>query len=88
MSNNSDTTKNVKVGASNTINVTMQEDATSLQEVVITGSASGKSIKELSFSLGQVNNELLENVPAASAGQALQGKISNYKHISATKKNK
>ncbi|MFD1615439.1 carboxypeptidase-like regulatory domain-containing protein [Gelatiniphilus marinus] len=68
--------KEVTVGASNVINVTLEEDAESLEEVVITGSASGKSIKELSFALGQVNNELLDNVPAASAGQALQGKIS------------
>ncbi len=70
------TTKEVTIGSSNIVNVTLTEDATSLEEVVITGSASGKSIKELSFALGQVNNELLDNVPAASAGQALQGKIS------------
>lgn len=69
-------TQEIAVGSSNTINVVMAEDAQALEEVVITGSASGKSIKELSFALGQVNNELLDNVPATSAGQALQGKIS------------
>ena len=67
--------QNITVSASNTINTTLQPDNT-LDEVVVTGSASGKSIKELSFALGQVNNELLENVPQANAGQALQGKIS------------
>tara|TARA_R110002049_G_scaffold993_3_gene7183 strand:- start:61852 stop:64944 length:3093 start_codon:yes stop_codon:yes gene_type:complete len=70
------TTKEVKVGASNTINLQLTEDAQALEEVVITGSASGKSMKELSFSLGQVKNELLENVPATTAASALQGKIS------------
>jgi len=67
--------QNITVGASNTIDATLQPD-NSLDEVVVTGSASGKSIKELSFALGKVNKELLDNVPAASAGQALQGKIS------------
>jgi len=68
-------TQNITVGASSTINLALQPDNT-LDEVVVTGSASGKSIKELSFALGTVNNELLDNVPAASAGQALQGKVS------------
>ncbi|SNZ01497.1 SusC/RagA family TonB-linked outer membrane protein [Flagellimonas pacifica] len=65
-----------EVGAQNVINVQMEEDAQALEEVVVTGSASGKSLKELSFALGQVKNELLENVPATSAAAALQGKVS------------
>ena len=69
-------TQEVTVDSSSTINVSMQEDAQALEEVVITGSASGKSLKELSFALGQVKNDLLENVPASSAAAALQGKIS------------
>ncbi len=69
-------TQEVIVGASDTINLTMTEDTESLEEVVVTGSATGKSIKELSFAIGQVKDELLENVPAVSAAQALQGKIS------------
>jgi len=67
--------QNKTVGAASIINLSLQPDNT-LDEVVVTGSATGKSIKELSFALGTVKNELLENVPAASAGQALQGKIS------------
>lgn len=68
-------TKEIQVGTSNTINVTLQEDAEALEEVVVIGSAQGKSTKELSFSVGQVKNELLENVPFANAASALQGKI-------------
>ncbi len=70
------TTKEIVVNDSSTIDVVLNEDASTLEEVIITGTASGRSIKELSFALGQVNNELLDNVPATSAGQALQGKIS------------
>ena len=67
-------TQQVTVSAA-THDVMLQADNT-LDEVVVTGSAAGKSIKELSFSVGRVNDELLDNVPATSAGQALQGKIS------------
>ena len=69
------TTQEILVGSSNTINVTLTEDAESLEEVVVIGSAQGKSTKELSFSVGQVKNDLLENVPATDAASALQGKI-------------
>ncbi len=64
------------IGGQSVIDVQMEEDAQALEEVVVTGNASGKSLKELSFALGQVKNELLENVPATSAAAALQGKIS------------
>lgn len=69
-------TREQTVGNSNTINITLEEGGEVLEEVVITGSATGKSIKELSFALGQVSKDLLENVPAVTAGQALQGKVS------------
>ena len=61
-----------------TQNVSLQPD-NALDEVVVIGSATGKSIKELSFSVGRVNDELLENVPATTATSALQGKISGVK---------
>jgi TonB-linked SusC/RagA family outer membrane protein len=65
------------VGNSNSINVIMIEDRSVLDEIIVTGSAKGKSIKELTFSIGQVNKGLLENVPSTSgAAAALQGKIS------------
>ena len=64
------------VTESNTLNVQMQEDTQALEEVIVTGTASGKSIKELSFSIGQVRRGLLDNVPATTAAAALQGKIS------------
>ena len=70
------TTEEIVIGASSTINLILQSDTQALEEVIITGSAKGKSIKELSFSIGQVKNELLENVPANTAAAALQGKIS------------
>jgi TonB-linked SusC/RagA family outer membrane protein len=69
------TTQLVTVGSSTTINVQMQISG-QLEEVVVIGSATGKSIKELSFAIGQLKDELLENVPSTSATSTLQGKIS------------
>ncbi len=63
------------VGTSSNLSVKIENDNI-LDEVVVTGSASGKSTKELSFSIGQVKKGLLENVPATTAAGALQGKIS------------
>ena len=63
------------IGASNTINVTMTEDANLLDEVVVTGVAGATSKKKLSVTVATVNAADLEKVPAGSAASALQGKV-------------
>jgi len=69
--------KNIEqaVGASNTINIVMQEDAQSLDEVVVTGVAGATSRKKLSVTVASVTAEELQQVPAGSAASALQGKV-------------
>ncbi|ULC60230.1 SusC/RagA family TonB-linked outer membrane protein [Flaviramulus sp. BrNp1-15] len=69
------TTTEVAVGASNTINVTLKEDAESLEEVVIT--AFGNSIrnaKETVYANQTVKGEDLLSVPNKNALEALRGK--------------
>ena len=63
------------VGASNIINVVMQEDAEALEEVVVTGVAGATSKKKLSVTVASVSAQELEQVPAGSAASALQGKV-------------
>lgn len=63
------------VGASNSINIVMQEDAEALEEVIVSGVAGGTSKKKLSVSVERVTAEQLADVPAASAAGALQGKV-------------
>ncbi|WP_347922608.1 SusC/RagA family TonB-linked outer membrane protein [Pontimicrobium sp. SW4] len=63
------------VGAANTINVTMEEDAAVLDEVVVTGVAGATSRKKLSVTVAKVSTEQIEKVPAGSAASALQGKV-------------
>lgn len=68
-------TKEVVVGNSNTINVTLEEDAQALDEVVVTGVASGTSRKKLGVAVNSVKAEDLQEAGAQSLDQALQGKI-------------
>ena len=63
------------IGASNTINVTMAEDANVLDEVVVTGVAGATSRKKLSVTVNKVSEKDLENIPTTSAASALQGKV-------------
>ncbi|PKB17371.1 SusC/RagA family TonB-linked outer membrane protein [Flavobacterium sp. 5] len=73
-----------KSANSTTINVKLASDATQLESVVVTGNAKGRSIKEMTYSVGQVNASALEKVPALDAITALQGKVSGLKINSAS----
>ncbi|KUO63932.1 MAG: SusC/RagA family TonB-linked outer membrane protein [Lutibacter sp. BRH_c52] len=62
------------VGASNVINVTMQESAEALQEIIVMGYGTrGKN--EITGSTVQLKGESISNVPVVSVDQALQGKV-------------
>ncbi len=63
------------IGSSNTINVSMEEDASVLEEVVVVGYSSFKK-SELTGSTVKLGNEKLTDVTVApSVDQALQGKV-------------
>ena len=68
------TSKEVTVGISDVINVTLTADNV-LDEVVVTGVAGATSKKKLSVTVATVRAEDLEKVPAGSAASALQGKV-------------
>ncbi|WP_073316833.1 SusC/RagA family TonB-linked outer membrane protein [Aquimarina spongiae] len=69
------TTQEVTVGSGNQIDVTLQEDAAVLEEVVVTGVASGTSKRKLGVSVNSVKAEDLQVQGAQAIDQALQGKI-------------
>lgn len=69
------------VGRSNTINLTMQEDANVLDEIVVTGVARGTSTKKLGFSLAKVDTKALQEVPAADPANALRGKVAGVRIV-------
>jgi TonB-linked SusC/RagA family outer membrane protein len=75
--------KNVEktVRSSNTINISMAEDANVLDEIVVTGVARGTSTKKLGFSLAKVGEAALQQVPAVDAANALRGKVAGVRIV-------
>ncbi|WP_177181285.1 SusC/RagA family TonB-linked outer membrane protein [Parapedobacter koreensis] len=61
------------------ITVLLEQDATGLDEVVVTGVAEGTSRKRLSFALTKVDNELINTVPATDASTSLRGKVAGLR---------
>jgi TonB-dependent SusC/RagA subfamily outer membrane receptor len=72
--------KNQEITASaSKLNVKLASSTVELESVVVTGTAKGRSIKEMTYSIGQVNSAAIEKVPAADALSALQGKVAGLK---------
>lgn len=67
-------TQSVTVGASNTYDVSMALDNT-LEEVVVTGVATGTSTKKLGFKVEKVGIEGLKTIPTPDVASALTGKV-------------
>ncbi len=61
------------------ITIELEQDATGLDEVVVTGVAEGTSRKRLSFALTKVDNELISTVPALDASTSLRGKVAGLR---------
>jgi len=61
------------------ITIALEQDATGLDEVVVTGVAEGTSRKRLSFALTKVDNELINTVPAPDASTSLRGKVAGLR---------
>lgn len=73
------TTQEIPIGASSTVDVVMLSDATQLGEIVVTGSAVGKSKETLSFSVGTIDENLIGTVPAPNLSSGLQGKVAGLR---------
>jgi len=68
-------TQNITVGASNSINVTLQEDAEALEEVVITAFGIKREKREITYQTEVVDQELLTQAQSTRAASALAGKV-------------
>ena len=64
------------VGASNTIDVTMEEDAEALQEVIVTALGIKKEKKALGYAVSEVNSDEVEQQPQGDIARILSGKAS------------
>ena len=72
------------VGAANTINVSMQEDATSLEEVVVTAQGIKREKKALGYAVSEVKAEEIENRTEGDVARVLSGKASGVAITSAS----
>lgn len=64
------------VGAGNTLNVQMSEDAQALEEVVVTAQGIKKEKQALGYAVAEVDNEQLEQRAEGDVGRILTGKAS------------
>ncbi len=77
------TTVERTVGASDVINVTMQEDAEALEEVVVIGYGNQEE-KKIIQNIGIVKEEAIENLQVVSADQLLQGQSAGTQIVNAS----
>ncbi|MCW5517594.1 SusC/RagA family TonB-linked outer membrane protein [Muriicola sp. Z0-33] len=71
------------VGADNTINVQMQEDAQALEEVIVIGYGNQEE-KKIIQNVGIVKEEAIENLQVNSADQLLQGQSAGTQIVNAS----
>lgn len=79
-------TKEVRVGAQNTINVTMESDAAALEEVVVTGYSTRNQTVQTSAVVSISAAELSQMAPTTSIDNMLQGKAAGVQVTSANGK--
>ncbi|MEH6764829.1 MAG: SusC/RagA family TonB-linked outer membrane protein [Aequorivita antarctica] len=78
--------KEVKVGAQNKINVTLQPDAAALEEVVVTGYSTRNQTVQTSAVVSISASELSQMAPTTSIDNMLQGKAAGVQVTSANGK--
>lgn len=64
--------------------IVMEPDIFGIDEVVVAGVSSETPVKKLSVSVGRVDETELKEVPASSAGSALQGKMAGVTVVNST----
>ena len=68
------TSKSVSIGGQTLINVTLEEDAKVLSEVVVVGYGTQRR-QDVTGAIASINSQVLKEVPAGNMQQALQGRI-------------
>ncbi len=72
-------TQEVNVSGKNQIDIVLEEEMLGLDEVIVTGVASGTPKTKIGFSVAKIDSESLEQVPAIDAAAALQGKVAGVR---------
>ncbi len=72
-------TKEVPVGDQATIDVQLATETVGVDEIVVTGVASGTPKKKIGFAMEKIGSKSLEQVPAVDAASAIQGKVAGVR---------
>lgn len=70
----------IKVGNATTLDITLNPDLATLNEVVVVGYGT-QSRKNITSAIGKLNTEVLANAPRANVGAALQGTLAGLQVI-------
>ena len=76
-------TQEVPVNGRTEINVALELDAQTLDDVIVVGYGTARKITSVVGSASTVKNEVLMNRPSANVGDALQGQVAGRVHASA-----
>jgi len=77
-------TQDINIDGREVIDIVLEPDVFGLDEVIVSGMASGTPKKKMSITVGKVGEKALKEVPATSPGAALQGKLAGVTVVSAT----
>ena len=71
--------RNITLAATNTENFQLAQEASRIDDVIVTGVAEATSAKNLTISVGHVGEAQLKEVPAISPASALAGKVAGVR---------
>ncbi|MCD6597806.1 MAG: SusC/RagA family TonB-linked outer membrane protein, partial [Bacteroidales bacterium] len=77
-------TQEVSIDGRSVIDIVLETDQFNLDEVIVSGVASGTPRKKLSVSVAKVSERQLQQAPATSAAGALQGKVAGVTVVQAS----
>lgn len=69
----------IRADSEDVLNVQLVDETFGVEEVIVTGVASGTPKKKLGFSIDKLTSKSLEQVPAGDAARAIQGKVAGVK---------
>lgn len=72
-------TQEIAVEGKNTFNIQMTDETIGVDEVIVTGVASGTPKKKLGFAIEKIGAKSLQQVPAVDAASAIQGKVAGVR---------
>lgn len=73
----------VAAGEAN-VSIILDEDVRQLDQVIVTGVATGTSRRKLPFAADKISGDAIQKVPATNAATALQGKVPGLKVFTST----